>query len=148
MYACNLDGNPLYGESVDGGDIACNFLQWLDSDGLLGLVRLRPMTELEFEKACRGPQIPVANEYPWGTTTVWPRSLYNLENVGSGNEAVANNYSTTVGNALYSSTNGPFQGPVRRASPGQGAEYRPGYFGASYYGIQELGGNLVDYGND
>jgi hypothetical protein len=28
------------------------------------------MTELEYEKACRGPLMPVANEYAWGTTTI------------------------------------------------------------------------------
>jgi formylglycine-generating enzyme required for sulfatase activity len=36
-----------------------SFLDW---------AALRPMTEFEFEKACRGPIYPVVNEYAWGTT--------------------------------------------------------------------------------
>ena len=28
------------------------------------------MTELEFEKACRGPEYPLNNEFAWGTTTI------------------------------------------------------------------------------
>ena len=28
------------------------------------------MTELEYEKTCRGPAPSVLNEYPWGTNTV------------------------------------------------------------------------------
>jgi formylglycine-generating enzyme required for sulfatase activity len=31
---------------------------------------LRPMTELEFEKACRGPLPPRSGEYAWGTTEI------------------------------------------------------------------------------
>lgn len=36
-----------------------SFLDW---------AALRPMTEFEFEKACRGTVYPVVNEYAWGTT--------------------------------------------------------------------------------
>ena len=31
---------------------------------------MRPMTELEFEKACRGTASEVANEYVWGSTSI------------------------------------------------------------------------------
>ncbi len=31
---------------------------------------LRPMTELEYEKACRGPLTPVPGEYAWGTAKI------------------------------------------------------------------------------
>ena len=46
--------------------LACNYLNWQDLAAYLDWTGLRPMTELEFEKACRGPLIPVANEYAWG----------------------------------------------------------------------------------
>ena len=44
----------------------CNFLSWDDAMAFADWCALRPMTELEFEKACRGNRKPVANEFPWG----------------------------------------------------------------------------------
>ena len=44
------------------------WLSWNDGSSFAAWAGLRPMTELEFEKACRGPIAPVANEYAWGTT--------------------------------------------------------------------------------
>jgi len=45
----------------------CNFFSWDDACAYADWACLRPMTELEFEKACRGPQQPIAREYPWNT---------------------------------------------------------------------------------
>jgi hypothetical protein len=45
----------------------------------------------------------VANEYPWGTTGI-AASAYTLANAGATNEGIATNYSTTLGNASYSTT--------------------------------------------
>lgn len=44
----------------------CNFLSWDDALAFADWCALRPMTELEYEKACRGGRKPVANEFPWG----------------------------------------------------------------------------------
>lgn len=49
-------------------DRPCNFLSWDDAMAFADWCALRPMTELEFEKACRGNRKPVAAEFPWGTT--------------------------------------------------------------------------------
>jgi len=48
---------------------SCNFVTWEDSLALFDWLALRPITELEFEKAARGPKRPVAGDYPWGTAT-------------------------------------------------------------------------------
>jgi len=48
-------------------DRPCNYFSWDDACAYADWAGLRPMTELEFEKACRGPLTPVANEYPWNT---------------------------------------------------------------------------------
>ncbi len=47
---------------------ACNWLSWMDGASYAAWSALRPMTELEYEKACRGPGRPLAGEYSWGTT--------------------------------------------------------------------------------
>lgn len=48
----------------NGGNIACNFLSWNDGLAYLDWSCLRPMTELEYEKACRGTKF-VRKEYAW-----------------------------------------------------------------------------------
>ncbi len=141
LYACNLNGNGVYGEATDGKDIACNHLSWGDLTAYLDWSGLRPMTELEFEKACRGTIAPVPDEFPWGTTGL-ASIAYTLSNSGATNEGIATNYSTQ-GNANYSGTDGPINGPFRvgifaanSSNTGRASA------GASYYGIMELGGNL------
>ena len=145
VYACNLDGDAVYGEAVDGKDIACNSLSWGDVTAYLDWSGLRPMTELEFEKACRGTVAPVPNEYPWGTTGI-AASAYTLANAGATNEGIATNYSTTLGNASYSTTVGSIIiGPLRVGIfAANGSNSGRATAGASYYGIMELGGNLVE----
>jgi hypothetical protein len=54
--------------TCDAPDRACNYIGWPDLMTYLKWAALRPMDELEFEKACRGPLYPVPNEYPWGDT--------------------------------------------------------------------------------
>jgi formylglycine-generating enzyme required for sulfatase activity len=137
-----LDGDAVYGEAVDGKDIACNWLSWGDLTAYLDWSGLRPMTELEFEKACRGTIAPVANEYPWGTTGIAANS-YTLANAGATNEDIATNYSTTLGNASYFTTDGPINGPLRVGIfAANGSNSGRATAGASYYGIMEVGGNV------
>lgn len=152
VYACNLNGNTVYGEPADGKELACNYLKWADFAAYLDWSGLRPMTEMEFEKACRGGLMPVAGEYPWGTTGI-ANNAYTLSNVGAANEAINANYSTTAGNASYMSTEGVIDGPVRVGIfAANGANSGRITAGAGYYGIMELGGNLwercVHYGTD
>lgn len=45
----------------------CNYVSWDDGLAFADWAGLRPMTELEFTKACRGTSKPIAGEYPWGT---------------------------------------------------------------------------------
>ena len=49
------------------------------------------MTELEYEKACRGTMAPVADEYAWGTASI-AGSAYTLENIGAANEGIETNW--------------------------------------------------------
>ncbi|HHP7239949.1 SUMF1/EgtB/PvdO family nonheme iron enzyme [Longibacter sp.] len=51
-------------------DRACNYLSWADAAAYADWAALRPMTELEYEKAARGPTAPVAGEFAWGSTRI------------------------------------------------------------------------------
>jgi formylglycine-generating enzyme required for sulfatase activity len=130
--------------TTDNPNVSCNFINWADMAAYLDWSGLRPMTELEFEKACRGTAAPVPNEYAWGTVTI-ASSLYTLSNNGMNNEGIASNYSTTAGNATYLGTDpagGSIDGPVRvgifAGNPGNTGRVTAG---ATYYGIMEMSGN-------
>lgn len=108
---------------------AMNYLAFDDVLALLDWSALRPMTEFEYEKACRGAnQVPVPNEYAWGNTTIngvtTPSNLgLSTETWGSGN--VGSNISTPIRcGALATSTS------TRTSS------------GGTYYGIMEMTGNV------
>jgi formylglycine-generating enzyme required for sulfatase activity len=45
----------------------CNYMSWDDAMAFADWAALRPMTEFEFTKACRGTAKPIAKEFPWGT---------------------------------------------------------------------------------
>jgi formylglycine-generating enzyme required for sulfatase activity len=140
VYGCNLNGNSTYNETDDGEWIACNWLSWMDGCAYVDWAGLRPMTELEYEKACRGDQAPVANEYAWGDSTV-AATAYTLSNTSAADEGIATNYSITYGNASYSPTDGNINGPLRVGIFAASSTTRP-QAGASYYGILEMSGNL------
>jgi formylglycine-generating enzyme required for sulfatase activity len=132
VYGCNLDGDGIYDESDDGEWIACNFLSWMDGCAYMDWAGLRPMTELEFEKACRGNQAPVANEYAWGSTSI--TAATGISNAGASNETFSN---TGANCAISASTGGPF----RVGAFAGGATTRE-QAGATYYGIMEMSGNM------
>ncbi len=50
-------------------DRPANWVSWDDGTAFADWAGLRPLTELEFTKAARGPTTPVAGEYPWGTAS-------------------------------------------------------------------------------
>lgn len=117
-------------------DRACNYLYWADGTAYADWAGLRPMTELEFVKACRGPLMAVADEYAWGTSALVQITGFSGTD-GSGTEtAVPSN-----ANSIYG--NGNVKGPVRcgifaTATSGRVAS------GATYWGIMEMSGNLTE----
>jgi len=133
-------------------NVARNFMSWGDGRAYSDWSCLRPMTELEFEKACRGPVNPVPLEYAWGTASV-TSNKYVLDNSGAANENItAATYSTTAGNAGWGATinssalfgafvNGPVRVGIFAGNPLNTSRITSG---ASYYGIMELSGNLLE----
>ena len=141
-FYCDLNGNGTGDEAADGQNIACNNITWTDVASYLDWSGLRPMTELEFEKACRGTAGPVANEYAWGTTSIASSgSTYTVSNDGAANEVVATNYSVSAGNVVYSNFNGPMRVGIFAGTTGNTGRVTAG---ATYYGIMEMSGNLCE----
>jgi formylglycine-generating enzyme required for sulfatase activity len=140
-FYCDYDGDGNGNETNDGQNIACDYLSWMDGCAYACWAGLRPMTELEFEKACRGDQTAVAGEYAWGNTNIHS-SAYTLNNTGSYNEVI-NGQLMGTGNASYTTTDGSINGPLRSGIFALGSTSRQ-EAGASYYGIMELSGNLCE----
>lgn len=118
---------------------ANNWMSWEDGIAYADWTGLRPMTELEFEKAGRGPLPSVPAEYAWGTTTIVPVSGFAGSD-GSGTET------PRPANANTSFSPTPQNRPLLGA-------YRVGLFegnatrelrGAGYSGVLDLSGNVVE----
>jgi formylglycine-generating enzyme required for sulfatase activity len=144
-YRYAITGTTVGSYMTTNSNVACNMLSWADGAAYADWSGLRPMTELEFEKACRGPEPPVTGEYAWGTATV-ASSAYTLSDAGASNEGIATNYSTTAGNAMYNTTTmAAIGGPVRVGIfTANGSNSGRVSAGASYWGIMELSGNLLE----
>lgn len=96
---------------------------------------LRPGTEMEFEKACRGYNIvPVPNEYAWGNTTI--NALSGVSNMGLANEEVATPANANAAILSYYPT------PVRTGIFARTSGSTRELSGASYYGIMNLSDNV------
>jgi len=122
--------------------VAMNWIDWYDLTAFLDWAALRPMTELEFEKAARGTNNPIAKEYAWGTTNI-TNYQYSLDNVDEINEAVSN--AGSVGNTNWENTvpSGSEEGPMRCGIFGVSNTSNSREFaGASFYGVMDLSGNL------
>ena len=125
-------------------DRACNYISWVDCLDYADWAALRPMTELEFEKACRGPKDPVDDEYAWGHSGLHAFN-YTLSDKGLPAENI-NNMAINTGNALYASTDDSIQRPVRCGLFAASAVNKSREeTGATYYGIMEMSGNLAEH---
>lgn len=143
-FVCNLNtagGLERANGLDDGQNIAMNYLSTVDWLSYLAWAGLRPLTEFEFEKACRGNQLPVKNEYAWGNTTalICGSPLTTATNPGYDNERPV-----PTGSNLITNFNGvSAYSPTRVGSFADSATSRADA-GASYWGIMELSGNVAE----
>ncbi len=133
-FGVDFNDNDIIDESDDGGGIACNYISLRDLMAYLDWAALRPMTELEYEKACRGTLTPIANENAWGNGT--ELQVSSIINSGQPTEASSNsgtglcNYGGAVGNV-----------PMRCGYAATHSTNRV-RAGATYYGVMDMSGNL------
>lgn len=150
---------------IDGQDLACNFVSMYDLLAYADFAGLRPMTELEYEKACRGDRPVVNDEYAWGSVTKtyfnWTfggNGNYlsfsaNIQNPNRGNEVVADDYNCGATHGLNSvSENSGWW--TRWISYHYSAPLRVGCFadststraaaGATYWGVMNMSDNCSE----
>ncbi len=120
-------------ESADGEWTVCNYISWPDAAAYADWAALRPFTELEFEKACRGPLAAVPNEYAWGGVTPEP-SMTSLINEYTDSE--------TPNQGNFSSYNAAAN--VYRCGSFARADSSREHSGAGYYGALDLSGSVAE----
>ena len=138
VYACDATAG-VENNVDDGQNIPMNYLSWADLSAYLDWAALRPMTELEFEKICRGTVPRVAGEYAWGTTTINAYYSSGVVNPLKANESVPSVINGACAVALNSGS--VIYGPLRCGIFATGSSGRASS-GASYYGAMEMSGNL------
>lgn len=124
------------------------YLSWMDLTAFLDWAALRPITELEFEKAARGPVLAVSGEFAWGSTNVSAATTIS-SGTESGAETVESTANANFNNTTFTggdSSNGAdfAQGPLRAGIFALSSPSRENS-GASYYGVMELSGNVREH---
>lgn len=122
-------------------DRAQGHMVWNDFAAYLDWACLRPMSELEYEKACRGLGLAVVGQYAWGTTTLTQATTINTT-TEDGTEEVSN----AGANCRYGSNNlisgDGGQGPLRAGIFSKPTSNSRVLTGSTYYGIMEMSGNV------
>jgi hypothetical protein len=161
--------------STDGQDIPMHICSPYMLAAYAGFAGLRPMTEFEYEKACRGPIDAKTNEYAWGSSEGTSGDYMMVEgrwdvaggdvsstykNINKGNERLASTVSGFgIGgiNIVFNNNNPGWWNCTNGASHRyrQAQLVRVGAFadtntsrqgaGASYWGIMNLSDNAYEY---
>ncbi|HPI20098.1 MAG TPA: SUMF1/EgtB/PvdO family nonheme iron enzyme [Candidatus Kapabacteria bacterium] len=135
VYGCDANNNNKFNEQDDGNNIACNYISWADGIAYADWAAMRPITELEFEKASRGHLLPFVNGFASGDTVLkYPGDL--IRNAYMENEKAINKSA----NCNFKQV-GSVRGPMRVGCFTSGTRLSSG---ASFYGIMELSGNVLE----
>ncbi|MEG1909450.1 MAG: hypothetical protein RR190_00585 [Bacteroidales bacterium] len=140
LYNTNISTLPTgqWNRELAGGNIAMCYLNWADNAAYLSWAGLRPLTELEYEKAARGTAPSVLGEYAWGNTSVLGHT--GLSNPNAYNELATPGYSNYI----------QFRGdgdkdifPARVGCLATATSTRTDA-GASFYGVLNLSDNVPE----
>jgi formylglycine-generating enzyme required for sulfatase activity len=133
VYACETNDNGIYDEDCDGLGLPVSLRQehWLT---FMEWAALRPMTEFEFEKACRGPLAPVNGEKAWGSVDI---AQFQYTNADWGCSTDAQTY-FALGLCNYQT------GRMYRAGSAASSITDRVHAGATYYGILDMSGSTYE----
>lgn len=144
IYACNANRNILFNEGDDGLNRAMNFLSYADLSAYLDWAALRPITELEFEKVCRGAnQYAIPGEFAWSSPSVTDADhpindgtvFESVSDVVLSGNGLANHGNTITGGSWG------LRGPLRTGFAASTNTDRL-TSGSAYYGVMEMSGNV------
>lgn len=127
--------------STARGDRACSFLSWMDLCAYADWAALRPMTELEYEKICRGTNVSTVGEYAWGDSSIVAAAAI------AGTEDGTETITTSGANSCYNdqtfvggdASSGPLRNGIFATSISSRSQA-----GAGFYGVMDLTGNLSE----
>lgn len=163
-FDLKIESTDVKNQANDGQYIAQNFLMWTDLTKFADWAGLRPMSELEFEKAARGgsrgnsvSEMPPdsssgGGNYVFGTATFDPNTITLQANTdGTKSETHAQSLSSSTGfinynNQISGSILGG-KGPLRvgySAARASGSTFDRANSGGSYYGVMDLSGNVTE----
>jgi len=142
VFGNNLNPNNDLFSTDDGQTLACNYMSVEDMIAYCSWSGLRPMSELEYEKACRRfyPQVPDKGEYAWNTNNGINRlnGLSDLNYRGDEREQ-ALSYLKNVNSGTTNSINGPVRCGLFATSATNQTQA-----GATYWAVMEMSGNLKE----
>ncbi len=138
VFGNNLNPANEFFAVDDGQTLACNYMSAYDMLAYCDWSGLRPMSELEYEKACRRPypQLPEKGEYAWNTGSGVTPLLSESDLIYRGSE-------TEQASLKQKNVNsgGHLNGPVRCGMFGT-AQTNQSQSGATYWGVMDMSGNL------
>ncbi len=138
VYACDATAG-VENNTNDGQNVPVSTFSWGDLTAYLDWAALRPMSDLEFEKICRGPLARVAAEYPWGSTAI--QAVYSTS-VATPLTATESYSPVVNGLCAYGvGTSNIAYGPLRSGIFATGSSGRASS-GATYFGVMDMGGNM------
>lgn len=112
-----------FGSAGDDDHLA--FLDW---------AALRPFTEMEYEKACRGANnTPIADEYAWGNTTIINTGVAILNSTTDSERVVQYNVAYNATTSTRPLRTGVFAADTTTSRT---------QTGGTYYGAMEMSGNV------
>ncbi|TVR81200.1 MAG: hypothetical protein EA412_03555 [Chitinophagaceae bacterium] len=141
----DLNYNGIENEINDGQTIACNFITNAQMRRFLIWSALRPMSELEFEKICRGPESVyggvITNELAWSLAGNMPGTFTSV--AGVVNSGAPDELPNNTGIGLVHNSSNP-NGPIRVGATYTSATDRL-EAGSSYYGVADMSGNVYEF---
>lgn len=135
VFYHDLDNDGVYNEDEDGADYAAP-IDPIDLMAYLKWAALRPMTEFEYEKACRGPVNVVPGEFAWGSPS--------FKLIDSYNKNLFSNFGKSNSKYVSDIAKGPLSiGAIRNGMFADTSKSRL-LSGGSFYGIMDLSNSLAE----
>lgn len=130
--------------SADRSYRAANYISWADLAAYADWAALRPITELEYEKAARGPVAILSGEYAWGSTSITACSTISGSESGGTETCSTASANINYNNTTFTGGDGG-TGPLRVGIFATSSTTTRATSGAGYYGNLDLSGSVWEH---